>query len=275
MRPSPGPVQQTPVQPKRRLGLLRQSMCQSIRQLPSRIAARFDGVARIDLFAALNLLLFLLLCVFRYHARFIQYRGAEHIEEFFIYATVIVAGIGLLWAVFRRYAFDPVILTCLQVGIVMHFCGAFVQIDGGRLYDAHLLGLRWDKWVHFVNAFAAAALMSRLFEIQHIALTTVNRVFVLLTVLGLGAVIEIVEYGVVLTVPRQGVGDYDNNMQDLIANLCGATAHLVWASLRAARRARRTGGRPVPLRGQGATGAAAAGVLSRPAAGAPSPGPLT
>jgi hypothetical protein len=51
--------------------------------------------------------------------------------------------------------------------------------------------------------------------------------FVLLVVLGLGAVIEIVEYVVVLTVPRNGVGGYDNNMQDLIANLCGAGAFLM------------------------------------------------
>lgn len=184
----------------------------------------------IDAFAGLNLLLFLVLCVFRYHARFIQFRGAEHIEEFFIYAGVIIAGIGLLWSVFRRYAFDAQVLAWLQLGILMHFCGAFVTIDGGRLYDAHLLGVRWDKYVHLVNAFAACALVSRLFQIQHIALTTVNRVFVGLVVLGLGAVIEIVEYGVVLTVPRQGVGDYDNNMQDLIANLCGAVAYTVAAS---------------------------------------------
>ena len=190
------------------------------------------NLRKIDLFVAVNLFLFLVLCVFRYYARFVEYRGAEHVEEFFIYAAVIVGGVVLLWLVFRHYQFDPVILMCLQVGIVMHFCGAFVLIDGGRLYDAHLLGIRWDKYVHFANSFAATALIARLFEIQHIALTRVNRVFVLLVVLGLGAVIEIVEYGVVLTVPRNGVGDYDNNLQDLISNLCGAIANLAWLAAR-------------------------------------------
>ena len=144
-----------------------------------------------------------------------------------IYAGVILFGILTLWTVFRHYTIDPVVLIFLQVGIVMHFCGAFVLIDGGRLYDASLLGLRYDKYVHFVNAFAATALVARLFQIQHIPLTRVNRLFVLLVVLGLGAVIEIVEYVVVLTVPRNGVGGYDNNMQDLIANLCGAAAYLM------------------------------------------------
>ena len=182
---------------------------------------------KIDLFVAVNLLLFLVLCIFRYYARFIEYRGIEHIEEFFIYAGVILAGIVALWAVFRRYRFDPYVLAFLQAGIVMHFCGAFILIDGGRLYDASLLGVRYDKYVHFVNAFAATALIARLFQIQHIALTRVNRVFVLLVVLGLGAVIEIVEYVVVLTVPKNGVGGYDNNMQDLIANLGGAAVYLM------------------------------------------------
>ena len=38
---------------------------------------------------------------------------------------------------------------------------------------------------------------------------------------------EIVEYGVVLTVPNNGVGGYDNNMQDLIANFCGSISFLL------------------------------------------------
>ena len=182
---------------------------------------------KIDVFAAVNGSLFLVLCVFRYHARFIEYRGAEHIEEFFVYAGVIIAGILLLWRLFRHYEFDGTVLLLVQMGIVLHFAGAFVQLDGHRLYDVYLLGLRYDKYVHFANAFAASILIARLFQIQHIALTPINSVFVLLVVLGLGAVVEIVEYFVVLTVAHQGVGDYHNNLQDLVANLVGASAHLL------------------------------------------------
>ncbi len=183
---------------------------------------------KIDYFVAVNTALFLVLCVFRYYARFIQYRGAEHIEEFFIYAVVILCGIFVLWRVFRHYPFDAVILILLQVGIVMHFSGAFVLIEGGRLYDASILGIRYDKYVHFVNSFGAALLVSRLFQIQRIPITRVNSIFLLMVVLGLGAVIEIVEYMVVLTVPNNGVGGYDNNMQDLMSNLCGGIGFLLW-----------------------------------------------
>lgn len=182
---------------------------------------------KIDVFAAVNGMLFLVLCVFRYHARFLEYRGAEHIEEFFVYAGAIIAVILLLWRLFRHYEFDGTVLLLVQMGILLHFAGAFVQIDGHRLYDAHLLGLRYDKYVHFANAFAASILIARLFQIQHIALTPINSVFVMLVVLGLGAVVEIVEYFVVLTVAHQGVGDYHNNLQDLVANLVGAATHLL------------------------------------------------
>jgi putative membrane protein len=181
----------------------------------------------IDAFAGLNTVLFLLLAIFRYYSRFIAYRGSEHLEEFFIYAAVILGFIVALWLVFRRYQFDTTLLAIVQLGIVMHFMGAFVQVNGGRLYDAHLIGIRFDKYVHFVNAFGASLLISRLFRIQQIPLTPVNRVFVLLVVLGLGGIVEIVEYLVLLTVPNNGVGGYDNNMQDLIANLCGSLSFLI------------------------------------------------
>ena len=36
-----------------------------------------------------------------------------------------------------------------------------------------------------------------------------------------------VEYGVVFTVENNGVGGYDNNMQDLLANFCGSLTYLV------------------------------------------------
>jgi uncharacterized membrane protein YjdF len=182
---------------------------------------------RIDVFAGFNLALFVVLCASRYYDRFILYIGRDNLSEFFIYAAVILAGIGLLWSVFRRYEFPPVLLIVLQVGILMHFAGAFVLVGEGRLYDVHLAGIRYDKFVHVVNACGAAVLVHRLFQIQGIALTSINAVFLFLVVLGLGAVIEVVEYAVVLTVPGNGVGGYDNNMQDLIANAIGSGGYVL------------------------------------------------
>ncbi len=200
---------------------------------------------KIDLFVAINCALFLLLCGLRYFARFIPYAGSEHIDEFFVYAVVIICCILTLWRVFKHYAFDATVLILLQLGIVMHFCGAFILIDGGRLYDALVLGIHYDKYVHFINSFSAALLFSYLFQIQRIPLTRVNSVFLMLVVLGLGAAVEIVEYVVALTVPNNGVGGYDNNMQDLMADLLGSLSFLIWRSsterIKAKRNARPEG----------------------------------
>ncbi len=193
---------------------------------------RFPPIRGIDIFALINLALFLILCIFRYYARFIHYRGAGNINEFFIYAIAIIAAIGALWFIFRRFAVAPMVFILLQIGILMHFAGAFVRIDDHRLYDFTWGGIRYDKYVHFVNAFVVSVLLRRLFispRNNHHRL--INGIFILLAVLGLGAVVEIVEYGVCKTVPANGVGDYDNNMQDLMANWVGGTFFLLLCSL--------------------------------------------
>jgi hypothetical protein len=55
---------------------------------------------------------------------------------------------------------------------------------------------------------------------------------IILIVLGVGAFIEISEYIVMKTVPGNGVGGYDNNMQDLMANLAGSTVYIMLKSLK-------------------------------------------
>ncbi|WP_157726372.1 DUF2238 domain-containing protein [Imhoffiella purpurea] len=180
----------------------------------------------------MNALLFLMMCVFVYYSRFVAYRGAANIHEFFVYALAILLAILFLWLHFRRYSFGPGLLLMVQLGILMHFAGAFVRVDDHRLYDEFLLGIRYDKYVHLVNAFVSALLVRQLFILRRISLAGINRLFVVLTVLGLGALVEIVEYLVVNTVRNNGVGGYDNNMQDLIANMFGATLFLVYLAVR-------------------------------------------
>lgn len=185
----------------------------------------------LDIFVAVNLLLFAAMCVFTYYARFVQYRGAANIHEFFLYAAVLVSGILLLWRQFRHVRFDPLLLAMVQAGILAHFAGAFVQWDGHRLYDYESGGLRYDKLVHFLNAFIALRVVAHI-TVQHgYRRDGLMRVLMALTVLGLGAVVEVVEYLVVRTVPGNGVGGYDNNMQDLIANGVGTLVSVLTLGL--------------------------------------------
>lgn len=177
----------------------------------------------------MNLALFGVMCVFTYYARFVQYRGAANVHEFFLYAAVLVAGVVALWRAFRNYRFGAGLLALVQAGILAHFAGAFVQWDGHRLYDFTIVGLRYDKFVHFANAFIAVRVVRHIVERHGLRLDGLVTVLVGTTVLGLGAVVEIVEYLVVRTVPANGVGGYDNNMQDLLSNAVGASVSLLLA----------------------------------------------
>lgn len=183
----------------------------------------------IDLFFGVNVLLFLGLCVFRYYHRFIKFRGSENIHEFFIYATALMISIALLWRYFRHSDLPGLLLLLVQAGILLHFFGAFMIVDGHRLYDAFILGVRYDKYVHFTNAFVACVFLQRLFVTEKFPLTRLGFLIIVLSTLGLGALVEILEYWVVKTVPHNGVGDYDNNLQDLFSNLLGC---LVFAGTR-------------------------------------------
>ena len=200
----------------------------------ARPAPRFERRLRnIDVFVLFNVSAFIIICIFRYYDRFVQYRGPGNIAEFFVYATAIVAAIAGLWTAFRPYRFPTALLVAVEVGILAHFAGAFVPVDGRRLYDVYLLGVRYDKYVHFLNAAVVSALLGYILKRTVVVSFALGTLLVVLSVLGLGAVVEIVEYLVCCTIPGNGVGGYDNNMQDLISNLVGS---LTWAIARALSR---------------------------------------
>lgn len=176
----------------------------------------------LDFFILTNVILFILMCVFSYYALFVNYRGTTNAWEFFVYAAAILLTIALLWFFLRHHTFSAPLLVMVQIGILIHFAGAFIHLDGQRLYDCSFFGIRYDKYVHFTNAIIAALVLRHIFVLRGLKLDAANRVFILLGVLGLGAIIEIMEYFVCKTIPINGVGGYDNNMQDLIANVTGS-----------------------------------------------------
>jgi len=194
-------------------------------------------IKNVDVFVAINTVLFIVKCLITTYPRFISKYGSEYLTEFFVYAVGIITLIYIFWLVFREYPFDTTMLVILEFGILVHFAGALVTIDGVRLYDSNFWGIGYDKYVHFVNSFVCAMLIRRLFIIKRNTMNHITSIFILLTVLGLGGIIEIVGYGVVLTIQHNGVGGYDNNMQDLIANFCGGLFFLAACGLQGPCRA--------------------------------------
>lgn len=179
-------------------------------------------MTNLDLFAFVNAFLFMMMSVFVYYDRFIAYRGSANLHEFFFYAIVIFLVICYTWLKFRHFDVRLSILMLIEITIILHFAGAFVQIDGSRLYDFRFFDIRYDKFVHLINSMIATVVVLYLLHNNHIKTTKLILTAIVLSVLGVGAVIEILEFIVTLTVPHNGVGDYTNNMLDMVANFIGS-----------------------------------------------------
>jgi hypothetical protein len=205
------------------------------------IGARISLIRNTDVFVGVNVILFTFMCSAVYYDRFMKYRGPGNLHEFFIYACGIILAVLAAWVFLRRVRWPSWLLVLAQIGILAHFAGAFFPIEGGRLYDAHILGMRYDKYVHGFNALTGAALLSHVFERRR-ARVPLRGFIILSATLGVGAVIEMLEYMVMITVPNSGVGNYDNNMQDLVSNFIGAAVFvfgsMAWAKMQAKTKSR-------------------------------------
>ncbi len=179
----------------------------------------------LDGFALLNLLLYLPLAVSYHYPKFLAYRGAGNLTEFYIYALALLALIAAIWAFLRRFAFPLDVLLLLQVTVLLHFAGGLLPVAGGRLYDWHWLPwggelTRFDKVVHILNSFAVAYALRRM--VPPLRQGILAKFLLVLCTLGLGALHELLEFSVALNVVETGVGTYINNMLDLAADFLGA-----------------------------------------------------
>ncbi len=186
------------------------------------VRAGRERIRPLDLATAVNLVLFVTACVMRYWDRWLEYRGPGNLTEFLIYASVIALGNLVVWYGLRSGPWTWGLVVLAEMPVLLHFAGVLVPVDHGRLYDWVVLGVRFDKLVHLVSAAAVAFAVRRILRWQGARLGSLEPLVVVLVVLGLGAFWEIVEYMVMRTVPGAGVGLYDNNLQDLVANLFGA-----------------------------------------------------
>ncbi len=201
------------------------AVCEPRRPCAFSTARRTNGM---DVFFILNGGLFLLMCGFAYFDRWTQYAGRSPVAvmEFFFYATVLMTVIGGLWLWLRRYAVPGWLLLLIELGIVAHFAGGLVHFGGARLYDHIYFGLRYDKYVHFANAWIGALTVQEICRLKGQPINAFTRILFFFGVLGLGGLVEVCEFIAMLTIPRNGVGGYADTMGDLIANACGGAAFL-------------------------------------------------
>ena len=142
--------------------------------------------------------------------------------EFGIYAVVILGLGALAWKIMRQFDYPVWMLLMLQVGVLAHFAGGFLYVDGSSLYWYEGLGIRFDRIVHFYNSALASVVMASVYRQAGLVLKTWEPWVVVMTVFGMGAAVELIEFTATRIIPNTGVGDQLNTMQDMAINLAGA-----------------------------------------------------
>jgi hypothetical protein len=113
----------------------------------------------LDVFAVFNLTLFAVLASSIYWQRFLQFRSRADLPEFLVYAVAIMAFIVVAWDALRPFRISVHVLVLFEAGLLLHFAGGLLHPGGMRLYDLQIglnffdYPMRFDKIVHFVNAF--------------------------------------------------------------------------------------------------------------------------
>ena len=159
--------------------------------------------------------------------------------EFILYAATLTVLIGLVQWSDRHLHYPPMVKWCFWLWLVMHMCGGFVHIGGGRLYDIVLIPLagepfhilRYDQFVHAFCYFMIGGLLQTI--IGWLAMPSSPRgwlaLVTVLAALGIGALNEIIEFSAVVFFDAgDGVGGYYNNALDNVFNGLGALAALAW-----------------------------------------------
>lgn len=159
--------------------------------------------------------------------------------EFIYYTAMMILSISIIVFIHKRLHFYPIVLMSLSVIGLLHLLGGNIMLGETRLYDYYFIPalFKYDNFVHMVGSavmvmLAHALLMPILhkdFEMKR------HGYFILLLVIigmGLGVINELVEFLAVLVfdVGKQ-VGDYTNNLLDLVFNTIGSAIMAIYLVL--------------------------------------------
>ncbi len=154
--------------------------------------------------------------------------------EFLYYMVLMVGLIIFVIAYHRDLQMSTAVLIALSFVGLLHLMGGHLYLDGTRLYDVYLIGniIRYDNFVHAVGIFVITLVLYSA-VVPHVDRSVrgsswVLSVVLVLMAMGVGALIEIVEFGAVLFLDAgDAVGGYRNNSTDLLFNLAGSFVGLV------------------------------------------------
>jgi uncharacterized membrane protein YjdF len=173
----------------------------------------------VSIFTALYLIIFTIITVLTKNHEFLYY--------------IIIIGIFIGIIIYHHKSFHLTLYIIIGLSVIgfMHIAGGVFYPYGTRLYDTYLiknfLVLRYDNLIHTFGIFIATFVSYNMLK-PHLSTRIKNNKFLLaliliLMALGIGAIIEVLEFGAVIFLgAAEQVGDYFNNAWDLVFNLTGS-----------------------------------------------------
>ena len=152
--------------------------------------------------------------------------------EFIIYVFVLIFFLFFIIYSDRWFQYPKIATWGLIVWAVLHMAGGAFYIRGTRLYDLILVPLvgepynilKYDQLIHFyvylVIGILVYSILKKYFKTENI----LTSVLAILTVLGIGAFYELIEFATVVMFASTGVGGYYNLSLDILFNLLGSIA---------------------------------------------------
>lgn len=156
--------------------------------------------------------------------------------EFIYYIGLMVITISYFYFKHEDFKFTFEIYVGLSIIGFLHALGGILHFNGLRLYDIHFWKFGYDNFVHFIASLIMTLIAYNLIKpnLKEDFLKKPWKLgfFIVVIAIGLGVFVEIGELiAVIFLHAEQAVGDYLNNALDLVFNLLGALAGVIYLFL--------------------------------------------
>lgn len=149
----------------------------------------------------------------------------------YYYVPITVALALVVGLIHRTAGFADSTLMALALAAVGNLAGGVLLVGNGTLYGAVVIGdIRYDKVFHALATGVAGWASYEAVKRWGIVRTGAASLVAVMMAAGAGAFVEIIEYIGSEIFENTSVGDYGNNMLDLIANTTGSLVGVAMAT---------------------------------------------
>ena len=165
--------------------------------------------------------------------------------EFLWYVGILAFLIILMIVLHKKFKFSSIVLFGASLWGFLHMLGGGLRINGERLYTKMIISiynsevpgmqiLKYDQFMHFYTYIVVTILLFYILNPylkEKVNWLIISTLLVFMAV-GVGAINEIVEFLPVVFLENTGVGGYHNTLLDIIFNMLGSIAGVIYLSFK-------------------------------------------